>query len=236
MTKRLFIIPARGGSKSIPGKNIKLLGGKPLIAYTLNAAKAAENPLTDTIFVSTDDPEIRRVVEGLGVSVPFMRPAIYATDTATTESVVMHALEAFKQKGKFFDLVILLQPTSPFRTAAHLLQALALHLPQNGMIVSVKEAKANPYFVLFEEDDQGVLRKVKEGNFTRRQDCPKVFELNGAIYIFGASTFLLRGFAGMDVKHKYLMDDLASLDIDGPVDWIMAEAIISSEPAQLNFK
>ena len=153
--KVLVIIPARGGSKGIPRKNIKLFNGKPLIYYTIDCARAV-CPDED-ICVSTDDSEIISVVEQYGLKVPFVRPAELATDTAGTYEVLLHALDFYEKQGKHYDVVMLLQNTSPFRTAEHVKDALKLFNSEVDMVVSVKESSANPYCNLFEEDSNGHL-------------------------------------------------------------------------------
>lgn len=178
----LVIIPARGGSKGIPHKNIKPLDGKPLIYYTIDVARAIVSD--DNICVSTDDDEIIKCVEKYNLKVPFVRPAELATDTAGTYEVLLHALDFYEKQGKQFDNIILLQNTSPFRTAKNVKEALCLYSDQIDMVVSVKETASNPYYNCFEEDDNGFL-KISKGNglFTRRQDVPKAYEYNGAIYV-----------------------------------------------------
>ena len=115
--KHLVVIPARGGSKGVPRKNIKLLAGKPLIQYTIEAARALF--ADDIICVSTDDIEIKEVVESLGLQVPFLRPNDLASDTAGTYEVLLHALNHYETTGYYPDTLILLQATSPFRTVTH---------------------------------------------------------------------------------------------------------------------
>ena len=131
----LVIIPARGGSKGIPHKNIKLLAGKPLIEYTIDVARAIVPD--ENICVSTDDQKIIKVVENYGLKVPFVRPEELATDKAGTYEVLLHALKFYEDQGKHFDNVILLQNTSPFRNAEHVREALKLYSPEIDMVVSV---------------------------------------------------------------------------------------------------
>lgn len=219
--KKLFLIPARGGSKGLPRKNILPLAGRPMIHYTLDAAKGAMEP-GDELCVSTDDEEIIQVVKDCGVEVPFKRPAELASDTASSEAVIKHAIEWYKERGKSFDVVVLLQVTSPLRNATHVKEALALWSDEIDMVVSVKETDANPYYVLFEEYEKGFLEKSKEGNFTRRQDCPKVYEYNGAVYIFGSADFEKGGFTSFTKIRKYVMDKRASLDVDDEIDYRLA--------------
>ncbi len=232
--KPLIVIPARGGSKGIPGKNIKPLAGKPLIQYTIEAARTVFDDRV--ICVSTDDQKIKDTVESLGLKVPFLRPAELATDESGSFGVLLNALTYYEANDYTPDLIILLQPTSPFRTGEHIQEALALLDNSCDMVVSVKETKANPYSVLFEENQEGLLEKSKKGNFTRRQDCPQVLELNGAIYIIKVSSLKkYNSFESMKIK-KYLMEELHSIDIDTPLDWGIAESIIlKAYPNKSNF-
>jgi N-acylneuraminate cytidylyltransferase len=223
--KPLVVIPARGGSKGIPDKNIKLLGGKPLIHYTIEVAREVFED--EDIIVSTDSERIKEVAEATGLKVPFLRPANLATDTAGTHEVLLHALEFLEQQGKNPDIVVLLQPTSPFRKAQHIQEAMELYNPNIEMVVSVKETKSNPYYVLFEQDEHGYLRKSKEGSFTRRQDCPRVWELNGAIYIINTQSLKAKPLNQFKKVKKYVMDELSSHDIDTILDWRVAEAILA---------
>lgn len=221
--KILFLIPARGGSKGLPDKNIKLLNGKPLICYTIDAAREVGNDAD--ICVSTDDEMIVAVVERYGLTVPFVRPSELAKDSSSSEEVIKHTIEFYESRGKLYDYIVLLQPTSPLRTGRHLSEALKLINNDTEMIVSVKETDASPYYVLFEEDANGILHKSKEGVFTRRQDCPKVYELNGAIYIIKISKIKERGLSGLQ-KVKYVMDKKCSIDIDDIIDFKLSELIL----------
>ena len=224
--KTLVIIPARGGSKGIPRKNIKPLNGKPLIHYTIDCARAICSD--EDICVSTDDAEIISVVEQYGLKVPFVRPSELATDTAGTYEVLLHALNFYEKQGRHYDVVVLLQNTSPFRNAGQLKDALKLYNCNVDMVVSVKECAANPYYCVFEEDVDGYLHVCKgDGNIFRRQDAPKVYEFNGAIYIMNAETLKSTHMHKMQKRVKYVMDDLTSFDLDTMWDWQMAEAIIS---------
>lgn len=220
--KILVIIPARGGSKGIPHKNIKPLNGKPLIYYTIDCARAICDDAD--ICVSTDDAEIIKVVEDYGLRVPFKRPDELATDTAGTYEVLLHALNFYEQQGKHYDAVMLLQNTSPFRTAEHVKEALKLYTPDVDMVVSVKECAANPYYCVFEENNEGYLHVCKgDGNIFRRQDAPKVYEYNGAIYIMNTETLKTTHMHKMLKRVKYIMDDASSFDLDTMWDWQMAE-------------
>ena len=147
----LVLIPARGGSKGIPGKNIKELNGKPLIYYTIDIARHLFKD--EQICVSTDDDEIIKKVEAYSLKVPFKRPDELASDTASSNDVIQHALKYYRKQGKDYKYTLLLQPTSPFRTINDLEKYLDIANRHQDLevIVSVVETDANPYFVLFEE-------------------------------------------------------------------------------------
>lgn len=225
----LVIIPARGGSKGIPHKNIKPLNGKPLIHYTIDVARQIVGD--EDICVSTDDAEIIKCVEDYGLKVPFVRPAELATDTAGTYEVLLHALDFYEKQGKHYDVVLLLQNTSPFRTAEQVKEALALYHDDMDMVVSVKECAANPYYCVFEENGDGYLHicKGEDGKITRRQDAPKVYEYNGAIYVLNAETLKSTHIHKMTKRVKYMMDDLSSFDLDTLWDWQIAETLVNQE-------
>lgn len=224
--KILVIIPARGGSKGIPHKNIKPLAGKPLIHYTIDVARQIVT--NEDICVSSDDPEIIQCVEDYGLKVPFVRPSELATDTAGTYEVLLHALNYYEQQGKTYDVVILLQNTSPFRTPEQVKEALALYNSNLDMVVSVKECSANPYYSVFEENTEGFLNICKgNGNITRRQDAPKVYEYNGAIYVINPKSLKEMPLYKFTKRIKYVMDEKSSLDLDTMNDWHMAELLIN---------
>ena len=224
--KYLVVIPARGGSKGVPKKNIKLLKSKPLIHYTIEVAKQIVED--KYICVTTDDNEIKEVVEEANLKVPFMRPKEFASDTSGSYEVIIHAINYYENNGYCPDVIIFLQPTSPFRTADHIKAALKLYDNDIDMVVSVKETKSNPYYLLFEEDNLGYLNKSKLGNFKRRQDCPKVWELNGALYIINVNSLKKQKIGEFEKIKKYEMDEMSSHDIDTLFDWKVAESIINN--------
>lgn len=225
--KVLVIIPARGGSKGIPYKNIKPLQGKPLIYYTIDAARCIADDAH--ICISTDDDKIIKTVEDYGIDVPFKRPASLATDTTGTHEVLLHALNYYEQRGELIDVVVLLQATSPFRTGKHVEEALKLYRADIDMVVSVKETDSNPYYVCFEENKEGFLHVSKgNGSYTRRQDCPSVYEYNGAIYIINPNSLKSISLNKFTKRVKYVMDREHSLDLDTMMDWHMAEYMINA--------
>lgn len=225
----LYVIPARGGSKGIPRKNIKPLGGKPLIGYTVDVAR--ELAAEEDICVTTDDLEIIEVVEKMGVKVPFVRPAELAGDRSGTYEVLLHALDYYEAKGVHYDTLVLLQPTSPFRTADDVRACLALYTPDIDMVVSVKSAATNPYYNAFETDEEGFLHISKgDGRYIRRQDAPKVWEYNGAVYVINTASLRKMSLGEFPRRRMFEMSEEHSLDIDTPGDWLVAEQkILQSE-------
>lgn len=226
--KTLYIIPARGGSKGIPGKNIKPLAGKPLIGYSIDVARQlAEDK---DICVSTDDPKIINTVENMGLKVPFVRPPELATDKSGTYEVLLHALDFYESNGVHYDTLVLLQPTSPFRTVDDVQACLNLYSPDIDMVVSVKQAATNPYYNAFETDENGFLHISKgEGNFTRRQDAPKVWEYNGAVYVINVESLRKMPLGKFTRRRMYEMNAEHSIDLDTPTDWLIAETLISQK-------
>ena len=221
----LVVIPARGGSKGIPYKNIKLLDGKPLICYSIDVARQFTSD--DNICVTTDDDKIIEVVEKYGLKVPFKRPDYLATDTCGSNEVIQHAYKFFADKGKVYDAVLLLQPTSPFRKVEFLKEAVALYDPSVDMVTSVKSAPCNPYYDGFEENEDGYLTICKgDGSVQRRQDAPEVWQLNGSIYVINPKSLMEKGMTNFTKIRKYVMPELYSVDIDNPFDWKVAELVI----------
>lgn len=224
----LIVIPARGGSKGIPHKNIKLLNGKPLICYSIDVAR--QFTTEDNICVTTDDDEIIKVVEEYGLKVPFKRPDYLATDTCGSNDVILNAYNYYAERGKWYDVIILLQPTSPFRKVEFLKEALALYDNSIDMVTSVKLSSCNPYYDGFEENEEKLLVISKgDGTIERRQDAPSVWQQNGSIYVINPKSLMEYGMAHFTKIRKYPMSELYSVDIDNPFDWKVAELIISEK-------
>jgi N-acylneuraminate cytidylyltransferase len=220
--KILYVIPARAGSKGLPGKNTKKLGGIPLISYSINFALQNKKE-GDEICISTDDENVIDIAKKNGITIPFKRPAELSSDISSTYDVLIHVINYYKKNGQFFDILLLLQPTSPFRLNADLETMLSLYEQNLDMVVSVKVAKENPYFNLFEENNLGYIIKSKENNFDRRQDCPQVFAFNGSIYIINISSLMKSKINEFKKIKKYVMLDKQSVDIDTLADWALAE-------------
>ena len=228
----LFLIPARGGSKGLPGKNIKPLNGKPLIAYTIELAKKLAE--SDRICVSTDDDEIIEVVRSYGLEIPFTRPSELASDTASSYDVILHAVDHYIDRGVEFDNVVVLQPTSPLRTLEDVRNCLEILTGEIDAVVSVKEADSNPYFTLFEEDEDGFLHQSKKSASARRQDAPTVLEFNGAVYAINVAALgKHKAIAEFSRIKNYKMDKVHSVDIDDIVDFQYCEFLLSKGIVEL---
>ena len=226
--KILAIIPARGGSKGVPGKNIKLLNGKPLLAYTSEIALQS-NYLTE-VMVSTEDSQIKEVAKSLGIKVPFIRPMELAQDHTPTIDVIIHALSWFGNKNIFFDAVCLLQVTSPFRTLDFLDKAIEKFiLTDCDSLVSVQKVphEYNPHWT-FEVNADGNL-KIATGEteiIPRRQDLPTAFHRDGSIYIT-KTELLLKEHSLYGKNIAYIESESEFyVNIDTIQDWEKAEEII----------
>lgn len=231
--KPLFIIPARGGSKGIPHKNIRLLGGVPLVAHSIRVAQEVAERMGfpfENILVSTDDTAIAAVAEQYGAPTAYRRPAELATDTAGSREMMLHAMDWAGDAGIDFDCVVLLQPTSPFRTADDVVNTIKLYEAKHpDMAVTVKAASANPYYNCFEADADGALHVSKgEGLYTRRQDAPPAWEFNGAVYVIHPESLRAMPMGKFPMRVGHEMPAERSLDLDTPLDWAIAEALLSN--------
>jgi N-acylneuraminate cytidylyltransferase/CMP-N,N'-diacetyllegionaminic acid synthase len=225
----LALIPARGGSKGLPGKNIRELAGRPLLAWSIEAAR--QSRYVDFVALSTDSRDIADVAEAEGVPVPFLRPAHLATDSASSFDALVHALDWYAGNGERFDLVVWLQPTSPLRTAADIDQAIELYFEkQAAAIVSVCETDHHPWWsnVLPADGNMADFLRPEVLN-ANRQELPVYYRLNGAIYL-GAPEFLRKNgsFFGSGT-YAYPMPDARSVDIDSLMDFRIAEAVLLSQ-------
>lgn len=231
MNNLLVTICARGGSKGLKGKNLKELADRPLIYYTIK--QASEWGKGKHIVVSTDSNQIAEVARQSGAEVPFLRPEQLATDTAGKVAAIKHALksseEIFSEK---FDCVMDLDVTSPIRKIEDLENAYKLFLEKKPKtLFSVVAARRNPYFNMVEETPEGRITLSKPGNFSRRQDAPKVYEMNASIYIYDRE-YLLGEYnesAISDNSIIYIMDDISRIDIDSEIDFKYIEFLIKEK-------
>jgi N-acylneuraminate cytidylyltransferase len=221
----LIVIPARGGSKGIPNKNIKLLAGKPLIHYSIEIAQQIVP--NNQIIVSTDSEAIKKISEQKGVKIENLRPENLASDIATTYDVLLHEINSVEKTGWKPKVLILLQPTSPFRKLDHVKGGIEKFKEGRiDLLVGVNKTSSNPYYTLYEENESGFLEQSKKSNFKRRQDCPTVWEINGALYIVNIEVLKQQSLSEIERRKGYEMDEYSSIDLDTPLDWIIAESVI----------
>ena len=223
----MALIPARAGSKRLPRKNLRMFCGKPLIAWTILAAKRC--PRINRIFVSTEDAEIARVARQWGAETPFLRPLKLSTDTASSMDVVLHALTELAKDNKLYDAVALLQPTSPLRTAKHLTEAISLF--ESKKVPAVVSVAVEPHSPLWTNrlTSKGTLacfaRSLSAG--VRNVQGPW-YRLNGAIYIAKVDFLKKRRDWYSNATRAYVMPALYSWDIDTIDDFFIAELIMKN--------
>jgi CMP-N-acetylneuraminic acid synthetase len=214
------IIPARGGSKGFPGKNLARLGGLPMIAHTIRAARRAR--LVDRVIVTTDSPAIARVARKHGAEVPFLRPRALATDAAPVLEAATHAARWLDERGETPRTIVLLQPTSPLRGAARVDEAIRLmRRSRADTVVSVREPDAHPWQCVRFEDGRMRFAVPRPKRRLNRQDYPVVHALNGALYAARAELILRGRLYGRRVV-PLVMDAWESVDVDEPADLALA--------------
>ncbi len=216
----LALIPARGGSKGIPGKNIRELHGMPLIAHTIQAARKCL--YIDEVIVSTDSEKIADIARSYGATVPFLRPASLAGDKSKTIDCVLDALEQLEET---YDVLVLLQPTSPLRTEEDISNAIEIYSKGEEDLVSISEVQDSP--VLIRQLQNGRLTPLLEQNSTiRRQDMDPYYRVNGAIYINDINK-LSKDTSFNDNSGYYLMEAEHSVDVDTLADMALCEYYLS---------
>jgi CMP-N-acetylneuraminic acid synthetase len=225
--KILALIPARGGSKRLPGKNARMLGNKPMLVWSIDAAKGIPE-ICDTL-VSTDDQAIADIAQLAGALVPWLRPEELSTDAAPSIDVALHALDWYESTHGAIDGLMLLQPTSPFRTAETIKQAIDVFSLKGGKpVIGVSPAASHPAWCYRIESDSLVPYATcgEEKSPQRSQDLPPAYALNGAMYL--AKPAYLRTectFAGADAYPLLIQDPAESLDIDTAHDFMIAECV-----------
>jgi len=230
VTKMLGIIPARGGSKGIPGKNIRMLGGKPLIYYAVRAAR--ESGLVDRLIMTTDSAEIADVGKSLGIEMPFIRPANLAQDDTPMFPVIDHAVQFVESRGWQPDIILLLQPTAPLRQPEHIQAAVKILTETKcDAVASVVEVPQHyaPDFVL--KLEEGKLKPFLEGGekVTRRQDTRAAYSRDGTIYAFWRDVFIhKRSIYGDDCRPLVIPRDM-SCNLDTMEDWGEVEQKIKDQ-------
>ena len=226
----LAIIPARGGSKGVKRKNIKLLNGKPLIWYTIEAAKKSE--VIDKIIVSTDDEEIADVAKKFGAEVPFMRPSNLASDTSSSMDVYIHAIEWINNNfEERYDYILILQPTSPLRSSDDIIASIELVINKDAnSVVSVCKVDHHPYWTNTLDKDLALNKFIKKEAINKnRQELPDHYRLNGAIYIAKPNYLLKNRNWYKEDSYAYIMPRVRSVDIDSEIDFTIAEVLIKKQ-------
>ena len=225
----LAIIPARGGSKGVPRKNVKILAGKPLISWTIEEAKKSK--YIDRLILSSDDEEIIRVAKRWGCEVPFVRPKELAQDDTPGIEPVLHALSELTG----YKFVLLLQPTSPFRTVEDIDVAIEACLKNNAdTCVSVSKVEKSPYW-MYEVDEYKVMKPLlnPEQIYNSRQLLPTIYSLNGAIYLSSCDWLRKDKRFINDKTFPYIMPVNRSIDIDSELDFIVAECLMLTQMNKL---
>ena len=229
--KVLGVIPARGGSKGLPGKNIREINGRPLIAWSIRAAQGSR--LLDRTIVSTDDKDIAGVARTFGCEVPFMRPSELASDTANSTDVALHALEACQVEDGEYGFLVFIEPTSPLRTSDDIdaaLELLASH-PRAESIVSVAQAEAaHPAFCLTTAPDGLIKPLDSEIKSLRRQDLSEVYFPEGTIYISKVPPLVRRRSFYHELTLAYPVERYKQFEIDEEMDLVMVEALMKWKP------
>ena len=216
--KILAVIPARGGSKGVPRKNIRALNGKPLIAWTIE--QAAQSCYIDRVIVSSEDEEICQVAKQSGAEIPFVRPAELASDTASGVDVLCHAVE---NAGADYDYVVLLQPTSPLRESTDIDAAIEYCVEQAvTSVVSLAEATKSPYW-MYQMNEGGELTPFVENAAANRQELPQSYALNGAVYVLEVARLLASRKILDEQTLGYVMPAERSYDIDNETDFLICE-------------
>ena len=231
--KILITICARGGSKGIPGKNIKLLNNKPLIAYTIESAQKFAASVNGTVILSTDSDQIKEAAANFGLETEYVRPDDLANDTAGKVAVIKHAMDYLEEKtGRHFDIMLDMDVTSPLRTQSDLDQGLdKLMNNENALnIFSVNPASRNPYFNMVEEDADGfvTLSKPPKTPIYSRQTAPKVYDMNASFYFYKRA-FFEQGFTTPIIPNQsliYVMPHIC-FDLDEPLDFEFMEYLLS---------
>ncbi|KRA55355.1 cytidylyltransferase domain-containing protein [Devosia sp. Root635] len=217
-------ICARGGSTGVPGKNIRLLAGRPLIAHTI--AQALDCGQIDAVYVSTDSEAIAEVARQAGAHVPYLRPAELATSTAPKVPVIQHLVAKIEESGVAVSCIVDLDPTSPLRTTEDITNCLALYDSETDIVITAFESEKSPYFNMVERRPDGTVGLVKPPGIEifGRQGAPKVYSMNASIYVWRPSA-LARGIWNNRIK-MYEMPRERSIDIDSELDFFFVERLM----------
>lgn len=228
----LALIPARSGSKGLPGKNIKDLLGKPLLAWSVEQARACK--YIDKVVVSTDDSEIAQIAQSYGAEIPFLRPAEMAKDDSPVLDTVLHILDEYARLGTQFDVVALLEPTSPLRADADLdraLSAFTAQLDKYDAVVSLGEIHESPYYAKVVDQSEFVAPLLEGSNYSRRQQLPKTYFPYGVIYATKVTTLRESRTFYPRRTMPYFIERWQNFEVDDLVDFVCIEAIMRERRA-----
>ena len=230
--KIIAIIPARGGSKGIPRKNIKLLAGKPLIAYSIETS--LKSRYIDRVVVSTEDEEIAEISKKSGAEVPFLRPKELARDDSPTIDAIMHVINKFEESGEYFDIIVLLEPTSPLRDVGDIdkcVEILISNPEAKGMVSVAKLEGAHPEFNVIINEDGFIRKSDGTTNFKvlRRQDLEDVYYFEGSIYISEVEALKQKRTFYHELTLAYVVPKYKSLEVDELCDFICVEALMKAK-------
>ena len=234
----IALIPARSGSKSIKDKNLIELGGRPLIAWSIETALACKK--IDKVIVSTDSWKYAKLAEKYGAEVPFLRPKKIATDTSPVIETIRHAVFELEKKGDKIDIIVLLQPTSPFRRVKDIDKSLKMiKQPNTDSVVGVCEAEHNPYHVMTAIKNNYLvypLFKTAKKAIHYRQGAPKVYRINGCLYTFKRNAFMKTGTIFTKKARPLIMPGELSIDIDTKTDLLYAEFVLKHSKLLVGMK
>jgi CMP-N-acetylneuraminic acid synthetase len=225
----LCVIPARAGSRQLVGKNMRLLAGKPLIQYAFENAQGC--PEIDRTIVSTDSDDVASLARELGLHVPFRRPAALAEGHVGTIDVLLHAMDYIEQRERdHYDVLVLLHATAPLCAVEDVTACIQTLISSGaGSVFTVAPAQRNPYFNMVEISEDGTVRLCKQGDFATRQDAPKVYELNSAVYAWRWDSLRDHKSVVLPDSRVHVMPRERSIDIDDELDLQLAELIIARD-------
>ncbi|AWW26386.1 cytidylyltransferase domain-containing protein [Acetobacterium sp. KB-1] len=227
MNRLIGIIPARSGSKGLEDKNIKILNGKPLIAYTIETA--LKSKVFDKLIVSTDSQEYAEISRFYGAEVPFLRPKYLSGDEAATNDVIVDIIERLEACGEKYDSLMILQPTSPLRRIEDIVNSInLLNEKSANAIISLCEMDHSPVYAGLIPEDLRIDGFIKKGISSRRQDLPRYYHPNGAIYLAKVNYFMEHRDLYQDKCYAYIMNKRNSIDIDDQFDFEFVEFIMKN--------
>lgn len=224
----LAVVPARGGSKGLPGKNIRPLLGKPLIAWSIEQGLSCR--YVNEVIVSTDSEEIAKIATQYGAEVPFLRPSNLALDSTPTSDVLIHLIEEMEKKGNIYDYLLLLEPTSPLREVSDLDAAVTrlINSPQASSIVGVSKVEAQHPEFCIKINDEGFIRSKNNFKVLRRQEIDELYFYEGSLYLSRIDTFKAKRNFYHEETLAYIMPKWKSYEIDDIVDFIIVESILKN--------